>query len=56
MLSRVIGRQLDNVVRLFSSFGIKEITHRFFDIDNVPLSKHAFNESKSAGPIRSKKA
>ena len=28
----MIGRQLDNVVRLFSSFGIKEITPRLCDI------------------------
>ena len=29
-------RQLDNVVKLFSPFGIKEITPRLCDIDIVP--------------------
>ena len=43
----MIGRQLDNVVKSFSSFGIKEITPRLCDIDNVPLSNPAFNESKA---------
>ena len=52
----MIERQLDNVVKLSSSFGIKEITPRLCDIDGVPLSNPAFNESKSAAPIRSKKA
>ena len=49
------GRQLNNVVKLFSSFGIKEITPRLCDKNNVPFSNPAFNESKSAAPIRSKK-
>ena len=52
----MIGGQLDDVVKLFSSFGIKEITPRLCDIDYVPLSKPAFNESKSAAAMRSKKA
>ena len=50
------GRQLDNVVKLLSSFGINEIIPRLCDIDNVPLSNPAFKESKSVPPIRSKKA
>ena len=44
------------VFTVFSSFGIKEITPHLCDIDSVPLSRPTFNESKSAEPIRSKKA
>ena len=51
----MIGRQLDNVVKLFSSFGISEIIPRFCDIDNVPFSNPALNESKSVAPTRSKR-
>ena len=50
------GRQLDNVVKLFSSFGTTEITLRHCEKDYVPLSNPAFNGSKSATPMRSKKA
>ena len=49
----MIGRQLDNVVKLFSSFGISEISPRFCDIDNVPFSNPALNESKNEGPTTS---